>query len=385
MAAPARTGWIITLATLVTVGSVLPVFLLGANGPAIMAELGMDAGGIGLAAGSYTAGLAVSSLALGGWLDRGSLVRAVGFSLVLVAAGGAATGLAPTPPLLGVGLCLSGIGSSAIQMSVGRIFSHSIASEHGVAFGWFQSAKPGAVALAGGFGLLAVLGLDWRWSYLIVVGSTATAGLTLAVWCFRTGSAPPSKTERPSLNGSVLLLASLMGVGFALTNISTTFIPDTVHAAEGTAGWASALLVIGGSVAAASRVYAGRLTDRTGWDEARLVGPGFIAAGVGCILISSLTHTGVLIGCLLVFALGWAFGGLLIAKGVRLNPTTSAAVIGQLLLGGAIGGSAAPPVFGSAAVRWGYDTAWLASGGLLLVAGSLCVRLGRKPSPKHGT
>ncbi|MCK0110669.1 MFS transporter [Ornithinimicrobium sp. F0845] len=269
----------------------------------------------------------------------------MGISLILITAGGAVTGLATSLPLLVLGLCTSGVGSSTIQMSVGRILAQRVTSDHGVSFGWFQSAKPGAVALAGGFGLLAALGMDRRWSFLLVVCCTAALGLVLALWCARAETPPGSGTRPPSHRGGVFLLAVLMLVGFARPNISTTFIPDTVLAGGGRASWGSVLLVMGGTVAAASRVYAGRLTDRTGWDEAVLVGPGFIVAGLGSALISTLSHSGLLVGCLLVFTFG---------------------------------GSAAPPLFGVAAVRWGYDTAWLAWGCLLVVAGGLCEWLGRR-------
>ncbi|WP_161958554.1 MFS transporter [Ornithinimicrobium cavernae] len=378
----ARHGRIITLVTLVTVGSVLPVFLLGVNGPAIMDELGLDATGIGIAAGSYTAGLAVASLALGRWLDSGPLVRAAAFSLVPVATGGVITALAAGLPVLALGLCVSGVGSSAIQMSIGRILGQLLTTGHGAAFGWFQSAKPVAVALAGGFGLLAVVGLPWRWSFLLVVAVTSSLGVVLTFWCNRLVPTHPAATPRVPLRGDVLLLAVLMGVGFALTNISTTFIPDTVLAAGGHEGWAGTLLLIGGSLAAVGRVLAGRLTDRTGRDEVSLVGPAFVTAGLGSVLISTLNLGGLLVGCVLVFALGWAFGGLLIAKGARLHPGTSGAVVGQLLLGGAVGGSAAPPLFGTAATAWGYDTAWLVWGAVILALGCLCVWLGRPARPR---
>nr|WP_306238565.1 MFS transporter [Ornithinimicrobium sp. HY1745] len=372
------------MVTLVTVGSVLPVFLLGANGPTVMAELNFDARGIGAAAGSYTAGMAITSLVLGRWLDRWTISQALAVSLGLVSIGGIVTAVATTLIQLALGLSVCGVGSSAVQMAGGRVFGRLVGTGHGAAFGWFQSAKPVAVALAGGFGLLAVLGLDWRWTFLLVTGATLAPGAILVRWSVQVDTSQTEQPPRVGMDDSLILLAVLMGVGFGLTNISTTFIPDTVAAADGDSGWASLLLVIGGTLAAVSRVLAGRWTDRTGWDELRLIGPAFMAAGIGSMLISTLTWSGILIGCLLVFALGWSFGGLLIAKGTRCHPAASAQVIGLLLLGGAIGGSAAPPLFGMIATSWGYDTAWFTWGALILAIGALCVWHHRMPGKGSG-
>lgn len=369
-------GRVIAMVTLVTMGSVLPVFLLGANGPTIMADLGFGSRGIGFAAGSYTAGLAVASLLLGRWLDPLPVRLAVLFSLALVALGGIATAMAPSLSVLSLWLFVSGVGSSAIQMAGGRILSQLVTSaSHGTAFGWFQSAKPIAVALAGGFGILAVWGLPWRWTFLLVVVFTVILGLFLSSSA-STGTFPAQKASRDTVpQGPVLLLAALMGVGFALTNISTTFVPDTVARSQGSEGIASALLVIGGLLAALGRVLAGQLTDRNGWDELRLVAPAYILAGTGCLLVARGSQWGIVMGCVVIFAFGWAFGGLLVAKGTRLHPANSAAVIGQLLLGGAVGGTIAPPIFGGAAAVWGYGCAWTGFGALLLALGLGCLRL----------
>nr|WP_272949587.1 MFS transporter [Ornithinimicrobium kibberense] len=355
-----------------TVGSVLPVFLLGANGPQVMADLKFDAGGLGAVAGSYTIGLAVASLGLGRWLDRSSLPRAVLTATGLGIAGGVTAAATSSLPMLAIGLFASGVSSSTYQMSAGRILQNSVGGGgHGVAFGWFQSAKPVAVAVAGAFGMLATLGVGWRASFAGVTAVTAVLAAVLALWCV---DHEPGTQKRSIEGGSrqgIVLLAALMALGFGLTNISTTFLSDTVQVAGPAALGSGALLTVGGLLAAVGRVAAGRLTDVTGWDELALVAPAFIAAGIGSILVGTLAWSAIVTGFLLIFALGWAFGGLLVAQGTRRYPGNSAAVVGVLLVGGAIGGSVSPPIFGAAATTWGYDVAWRGWGVAMLIAG-LC-------------
>lgn len=377
-------GLVTLLVTLIAIGATLPVFLLGAFGTSVMSSLRFHAGLLGVAAASYTVGMALTSLFLGRQLDKLSLFAGVGLATACGVGGAVVTFQASSLWVLLVGLLLAGTASGGFQMTAGRILNVWVRDEsRGGAYGWFQSSKPLAVSVAGMLAITGTGGGYWRWAFLGVALATAGLALWLAFLSRQGVQGPPGgprgKVRPPGRRRIVFSLALLMGVGFGIANISTTFLPQSASL-FGEDLNVGVILVLGGVLAAGTRIGVGKFVDKSGWDELIVIAPAFVLAGAGCLFVATGYVPLAVLGAVLIFSFGWAVGGAVVSKGVRNNRVDPGSSMGSLLLGGAVGGTLFPPVFGFVATTSNYRVAWTVLGLLVVSVGlvNLVVVLNRR-------
>ena len=147
----------------------------------LSADLGIDAGQLGLLTSTYFIAFASMQLPLGIWLDRFGPRKTEAFLLLLAAVGAAVFALAESFNGLLVGRALIGFGVSACLMAGFKAFVQ-----------WFPLEKlaltNGILLMAGGLGALtastpiefALSMTDWRGVFLTL--SAVTVGVAILVW-----------------------------------------------------------------------------------------------------------------------------------------------------------------------------------------------------------
>lgn len=369
------------VSALATISSSLPMFLLGVHAPQIMQKVGIGVESLGVAAGSFSLGLGLAGLLAARVVDRQapslSLHLGVGLTLgglVIVVTSGNMAGLAG-------GLLVAGAGNALSQAASSRLLSSSAPQQkQGVLFGAFQSAKPAAALLAGLLGGLSQFLGDWRYSFLAAaLLCLVVAGLATRLPATPVGGAR-GQGSQPHLNKQVLLFCVLLGLGFGITNSTTAFLVDYGVSVGYSAVTASWLLALGGLLAVSARMTVGWLMDTYAFSPARVMGSLFLGGALGLVTMAVGTKLTLLLGVALLFGLGWAFAGVLFAATSQLSPSNAGQSSGQILVGGAIGGTITPMVIGVIISSSGYSVAWLAVAAVALSAAALSLRAGRLPA-----
>jgi len=245
---------------------------LPALGPAIREQFDLSLSGVGLAFTAVSLGVMLTLLPWGVLTDRigERPVMTVGLAGTALALVGAA--LAPTYPLLLLGLLVAGmLGASSTGSSGRAIMGWFARSERGLALGIRQMALPlgGALAslilphLAGADGLDAAL--------LALAGVAATGALAAGIWLRDAPPAPPAalayaasnppptrdpRTWRLGAGSALLVFAQAALLGFLVL-----FLHDARGVSAGTAAAALAGVQL---AAAGTRIVAGRRSDRHG-------------------------------------------------------------------------------------------------------------------------
>jgi nitrate/nitrite transporter NarK len=80
------------------------------------------------------------------------------------------------------------------------------------------------------------------------------------------------------------------------------------------------------------------------------------------------------LGVILAYGGSWGVNGILFMAVVRHSPHAPAAVSGQVIAVGSIGGFLGPPAFGFVAEQWGYGAAWIMTAFWVAVAAACTVR-----------
>ena len=368
---------VIVTAALTLVVAALPVFLLGALAPRVIADLGIGEVAIGgLVALFFLVG-AVTSVPGGHLTDRVGATTALRLGAVLAATvtvAIAATGtalwvLALLFAFAGIAVPLADTGGArAIAAGVPR-------GRQGIAFGGKEASIPVASLLAGLTVPLLGAQLGWRPAYAvaaglgIVVAITIPRGLDQPAPPAPDDVALPPRTRRspdPALPTSVrrsalLLLALAAAFGSAAANAAPTFLVASTVAGGLPEARAGLVLAVASSAGVAMRLASGVAADRFAGTERRLTAGLMAVGGAGMLVLALGEAAGVTVGgAILALGGGWGWTGLAFLAAVRLLPEQPARAAGMVLAGLATGGALGPLGFGALAAGPGYGTAWTA-------------------------
>ena len=367
--APARS---VLSAVTVTVVCVMPVFLVGGLAVQLTDELGFSPAGLGLAVSAYFGVSALSSLPAGVLVERYGPVVTARAGVALAAACLAAIALAARSfPVLVALLAASAAGNALGQLSSNAALSRVPAHRQGLSFGIKQAAVPGATLLAGAAVPAVALTVGWRWAFL------AAAGLALVTLPLTSSFGPADhRGARPAgrggrATGALATVGAAVAMGAAAAGSLGTFLVDAAATRGLAPGTAGLLLTAGSVLCLAGRVGGGWLADRRGVHDITPVA-GLLAVGAVAMVLLALPSTVALVaGVLLGFGLGWAWPGLVNVAVVRLHPDSPAAATSITQTGVYLGGCLGPLGFGTVAAHAGYQAAWLAAGGALVVGTAL--------------
>ncbi|MDO3701628.1 MFS transporter [Micromonospora sp. C28SCA-DRY-2] len=371
-------------AVVVTIASVLPVFLVGGLAVQLGEDLGFSPAGLGLAVSVYFGVGALASVPSGALAERyGPAV--VARAAILISAGSLlamATLARSFPVLLGL-LALGGTANALGQMGSNAALARHVPSRRqGLSFGVKQAAIPVSTLLAGVAVPTVALTAGWRWAFV------AAAGAALAAWV-----AVPAREPRPArrsadprasgATGALVLVGVAATLAAAAANALGTFLVDSSVDRGLAPGPAGLTLTLGSAVCVAARVGAGWLADRRSGGHVAVIA-GMLVVGAGGLGLLAVAGPGPLVvGVVLGFGLGWAWPGLMNFAVVRLHPQAPAAATSITQTGVYAGGCLGPLALGTVAAHAGYPTMWTTAAAAMLAAALLMLTAARLlPAPR---
>lgn len=367
-----------------TVATSLPMFVIGANGPTLIADFGITTGALGLAAAAFSLGVAGAAVLARMLVDSFAPTVTIRLACAVSITAAFAVVLSPSWTFVALACGLAGAANSLGQAASSRLLATAIApASQGIHFGIFQSAKPGAALVAGILVPIAHLLGTWRASFVITAAASALIALIAGGLPGRRQASTPVRVPARR-DRRILALAVLLGLGFAITNSSSTFVVDYATEVGYSHRIASMVLVIGGALAILGRLTVGWLSDRYTAPPGPAMALVFGCAAAGLGLLAIERPVTVVIGAMVLFGLGWAFAGLLFLAVAQIAPTRTGRATGFVLLGGAIGGAAGPAGFGLVIEQFGYPAAWAATALLAVVAASIAGGVRTGPDRAEG-
>ncbi|WP_051941535.1 MFS transporter [Phaeacidiphilus oryzae] len=306
---------------------------LPSTGTALRGAYRLSDGGLGLALGAVSLGIAVSDVAWGALTDRVGERRvlltgltATGTVLALMAALAVPVGDSVPPlPVLAGGLLLVGLLGGSVNGSSGRaVMAWFPDGQRGLAMGLRQAAVPAGGAVGSALlPWLAVRGPVPASGFQAVFGALALLCLLAAAAAHRwlrppreepadprTATAPaPSACRSPLRSRPIWRLALSAGLltlpQFAVLTFAGVFLDDVQHLSLGTAALAVVVVQAAGAV---TRIAAGRWTDRHPGTRRRYV------QVIGLATAAALAASAALVGSSPAAVLG-----ALVAAGILAN------------------------------------------------------------------
>lgn len=361
-----------------------PFFFIGAFGPSIRLELGIDEFQLGLAAAAFNVGAMLSVFQAGRVGERYGYRRTVilgclatVFGMVASSASGSFNGLL-------IALVAAGLGNALVQPAANAILARWVpARRQGLAFGLKQASIP-AAALIAGLGL-ATLSSDGDWRRLFIMGAMAPLVAVVLIW-----------TVLPADRGSMFLsVRTSSGRIFRQLFLFTfaAFLASSAGAAVAAFATESAVndglsarsaglwYVWGAGTGVLARVLLGSAGSWFG-HRVFLVAAGLmILGGVGPLLLAGEpSWISQAVGTTLAWGAGWGWTGLFHYGIVRTNPSAPALASGVILTGLFGGSVAGPPLFGAGVTLIGWDASWQLCGACFFVAAAVLVLADRRAS-----
>lgn len=376
----------VLLATAVTIISISPVFLVGAQAVQIAPAVGLGIGSLGIVVSVFFGCTALSSVGLGRVVQR----RGARWGLVatMPTTGLALLGAASSRSVaqLAISLGIAGMANGAAQPSVNALLSSDgVRLPLGMSQGIKETAAPAASIAAGLAVPLVALTLGWRWS---CVGG-AVLSFLVGIAAFRVDALPRSAGERisrgaplaPAHRRALFAIAVVAGCGAVGGNTIGTFLVDFgvrgVHLAEGIAGVVFAITGLGTVV---GRLGFGWLADQPyARRPLRLTAAAMVVGSSGYLLVATASPVSFVVGAVLAGMVGWAWSPLMHFAVVTAYRENIASVTGVLITGFATGSFAGPLLLGQLAQGVGYRIIWIVAAVFNIVGGVLLWVTFRRP------
>lgn len=360
-----------TLAVLIGAGYMFPLYLVGAVGVAVRADLDLSVTQLGVLVSVFF-GTGAVLLPFGGHLvdrmgpRRSARIAVVGAAgcLALVAA------LGGTYPGLLAAMAVGGLGSTVAAPVGGMVIARVVPpGRRPLAFAVERSSIPAATLLAGlSVPTLAAV-LHWR----VVFGIGAV--LVAAVLFVPVPRVPQVSREEDRRRARLrprtplLLVTAMFVLGSAAATALSTFFAGHAVGVGMSAGTAGIALAATSAATIGVRMGVGLLGARV---PGRATVTALLLTGAaGFALLAVPAVPAAWAGALLAGAAGWGWTGVLGLAVVQSHPDAPGASTALVQAGGAVGGIAGPLLVGWLAERFDYTTAWLALAGLAVVAGVL--------------
>lgn len=367
---------------------------VAAMAPIIKQDLDLSLAEVGLLATAYTlcqaatgmaGGLAVDRIGIGWSLFSGFLLLGVG-TLIFSQAGGLAVCL--------VGAGVMGVGYTCINPATAKaVLEWFPRNRRGTAMGVKQTGVPVGWTV-GALALPAAGLVSWQAVLLVLAGLSLATGLFYLPMARRPEATPPPLSRpmplrqiaavlrNPDLNAIEVSTFVYHAAQQSLYSFTTLFFREALQASIWHASFALQLAQ-GGSIIA--RLAIGAITDF--WLGGRRKPAAVIVCFVSAVLCGGVVllspgPAGVYTGLVLFFLLGLSMCSASPIHQVMVVETVEPRLAGTAMgyhstvlpAGKALG----PPLFGFIADRVGYDSAWLTSGALVLLAGVTLYRFFRE-------
>ncbi len=365
-------------------------FAYGLFVPSFRAEFGLDATTIGaVASGSYIGYCVAVVLATAATARWGA--RAVGVAAGTAAAAGTGlVALAPSTPVLMVGVVLAGSSTGLASPPMARAVARHVAPRLEPRAQTVVNAGTGLGVLVSGPVALVAAGEHWRWAW----AAFSAVAVLVTVWTAATIPPRSAPTEDPAQDraqpggsgrarhgwtppgsGRLLTAAGVMGLGSAAV---WTYARDLVTAAGVGDLTASVMWIVLGA-AGLLGAFAGDLTVRLGparsWTAAMLL----LAAATAALALAP-GAAAVALGAAAVFgAVYIASTGFLLLWGTRTFPDRPVLGVGAAFLFIALGQAVGAPVLGLVADTLGTPGAFVVAA-VIAVVGAFVRPRRQRPS-----
>ncbi|MBM7775542.1 MFS family permease [Actinokineospora baliensis] len=343
--------------------SMLPLFVLGALGPVLVAEFGLAQWHLGaLVAGGFGVA-ALLSLPAGSLVDRVGAGRSL-VGLFVVGAGVLGViAVAPSAWVVAVGVALGGVPQALANPATNKVILATVEpGQRGAVTGWKQSGVQ-VGAFVAGVPLAAVASfVDWRW------GVAALALLCLVVVPAARMPVPHVPPKGGGSVGSrvVKLAAFSLALGFGLASVNTYFALYGVSLglSAPVAAW---LIAVMGVLGIAGRVLwsgaAGRAKDPASVLPLLALGA---ALSIAVVAVAEAAPWLVWVGAVGVGVFAVSGNAVSMVAVMRAVPPASAGRAAAVVSAGFFGGFAlGPPLTGLVP---GYPWLWACVGAAFLVA-----------------
>ena len=350
-------------------------FAYGLFVPSFRSAFGLDATAVGaVASGSYAGYCVAVVLAAAATARWGA--RAVGVAAgTCAAAGTGLVALAPTAPVLVVGIVLAGSSTGLASPPMARAVARHVRPGLQPRAQTVVNAGTGlGVVVSGPVAMLAA-GEHWRWAW----AGFSLVAVVVTVWTARTvpsrdstgptvptaddaGAARPGRRREwlPPGAPTLLAAAALMGLGSAAV---WTFARDLVAAAGLSDLTASSMWIVLGA-AGLLGAWAGDLTTRLGAARCWVVAMLLLAAATTVLALAPGTAA-LALGAAAVFgAVYIALTGFLLLWGTRTYPDRPVLGVGATFLVIALGQALGAPVLGLLADGLGAPAAFFVAAGV---------------------
>lgn len=409
----------IGLASLASVVSALPSFLVSGFAIFMADALALGPSELGVAIATFYLGSAVISVPGGRMSRRVGSRRGmmIAGSMTLAALLAIGVGVRTVPTLIAV-MAFGGAANGIGQVASNVALAGSVPRERqGLAFGLKQTSAPAATLLSGATIPLIALTVGWRWGFVagallalaLVAALARTPGLrdvvigpAVPVMAEQTStsdeavsaSSPPPRPPRamepspePALGPLVVIAAGVSCAAAVGMSIVTFYVSSIVQA--GADPRAAGYLLMGGSISGiVSRAVLGWSADRRERGHLVAVSALLTFGALGCIALSYAGSAPALLitGTILGFACGWGWPGLFFFAVVKINEGAAARTMSVTQMGMFVGALVGPLTFGRVAASVSFAVAWrgaaivAVAGAMLLVVG---MRLVSRMNPVH--
>jgi predicted MFS family arabinose efflux permease len=371
------------LAVAAGAATVLPGFLVGTLALQIRGDLDVSVEAVALGVTVFFLSGALGAGPGGRLAERVGAARAMlGCVLLTAACLLAAAGLAHSlAALLGL-LALAGLANAVSQPAINVFMAEQVPQDRqGLAFGIKQSAIPVAILVSGL--ALPLLALPFGWRATFALCALGPLGVALALGRSAQHLRPSLRRE-PAPRPTRELMAIAAGAALASSgpNAMGAYLVASAVAAGIAEGAAGLLAALGSAVSLGVRVALGVRADRRreyGYGAVVLLLAGGAA---GFLLLASGVPAPFVIGAVTAYALGWGWPGLFNLAVVQSHPDAPGAAKGVSQSGIYVGAAGGPALFGAISAAAGYDTAWVASAVLALLAALVLGLVGRRPAAR---
>jgi MFS family permease len=362
----------------------LPVLTLGALAALIRPDLDFSESRLGLATAAFFASSAVFSLPAGHLADRRGAARTAQWAVVMGVVSLLGIALLSTSwTTLLPWMVIGGAGNAAAQVATNGLVASVISpGRNGVAFGVKQSATPLASLLTGISIPLVGLTLGWRWTFVCAAAISIPALLVLRR-ADRASVQVPENADAglKASRGPLVFLAATAALAAAAVNcLNVFYVGSAVHDGVGL-GLAGVLFAVGGLSGIVVRIVGGWWSDRMRLPRLALASLLLATASSAFLGLALLDRAALLPLTLLAFGAGWGWNGLVLAAVVDAYPEAPSAATSFTQSGLYVGAVVGPSTFGYLVQYSGYQAAWSACAGGLLVGSVLVLVCSRSVRP----
>lgn len=379
---PSQLVTVVAVATSAT----LPMFMVGALGVQLRADLDIALGRFGLLSATYYMAGVVFAVGAGWFAEVLGSARTMRLALLLDALLLMAIGvLADSVLVLALLLVAAGIANALAQPSTNLHLAVNLRSGiQGRAFGVKQASVPMA-SLLGGLAVPSIaLTVGWRWAF---VAAAAVSLVALPLVRGANVKLTRQQGRRPECTSAQLCglgVAAGLASGAAVT-LGIFMVSGAVEVglAAGTAG----LLLAAASVASIlARLVSGWFADQRSDGHFRVVKKMMVVGVAGFALLATGHPVLYPTGAVIAFGFGWGWPAVYVLSIVQLNPSAPGVASSVTQAGAATGSVLGPLAFGALADARGFTIAWTGAGVSMSLAAALIwflqARLPEMPHPR---